>query len=52
MHVAVQVKPVHFVVQPLDFGDFLVRDALAGKPSGEALKATHHVEQFAEVLFA
>src|SRR5258707_293689 len=40
VHVAVQVKTVHLVVQPLDLGDFVVGDVFAGQPSGQPFKAS------------
>ena len=44
MHVAMQVKTVHLVMQPLDLGDFGIGDVFAGKPSGETFEAAHHLE--------
>ena len=52
MHVAVQVKAVHFVVQPLDLGDFGVGDVFAGQAPGEAFQPAHDVEQFVEIALA
>ena len=52
VHVAMQVVAVHFVVQPLDLGDFFVGDGLAGKPSGEALQAAHDVEKLLQIALA
>ncbi len=52
MHVAVQIVAIHFVVQPLDRGNFLVRDGFAGQSPGEALQPGHHVEQLLEVALA
>ena len=42
-----QIEAIHLVMQPLDLGDFLVRDGLAGKASGEAFQAAHDVEKLA-----
>src|SRR3982074_3909493 len=33
VHVAMQIEAVHFVVQPLDFSDFHIRDAFACESS-------------------
>ena len=52
VHVAIEVMAVHLVVQPLDLGDFLVRDVLAGKASGEAFQAGHDVEQLLQIALA
>ena len=52
VHVAIEVMAVHLIVQPLDRGDFLVRDGLAGKASGEAFQAGHDVEKLLQIPLA
>src|ERR1700730_12885840 len=47
VHVAMQVEAVHFVVQPLDFSDFHIRDAFACESSGERSKYAHDVNKLA-----
>ena len=51
-HVAVQVEPVHLVMQPLYLGDFGVGDVFAGKAPGEAFEPAHDVEQFCQIALA
>src|SRR6266852_8014492 len=48
VHVAMQVEAVHFVMQPLDSGDFLIGDVFAGETSGKTLKAAHYVKELAQ----
>src|SRR5450631_4610843 len=52
VHVAVQVKTIHLVMQPLDLGDFGVADVFAREPPGETLEPAHDVEQFGKIMLA
>ena len=52
MHVAMQVKAVHLVMQPLDLGDFGVGDVFAGEAPGETFETAHDLEQFSEIVLA
>src|SRR5450432_1074111 len=49
VHVAMQVKTVHLIVQSLDLGDSGVADVFAGEASGETFESAHDVEQLVQV---
>src|SRR6266478_3186858 len=52
VHVAVQVKSVHLIMQPLNLGDLGVRDIFAGEAPGKTFELAHDVEQFGKIVLA
>lgn len=52
VHIAVQVKPVHLIMQPLDLGDFGIGNVFAGQAPGKTFKPAHDIEQFGKIALA
>ena len=52
VHIAVQVKSIHLIMQPLDLGDFGIGNVFAGQAPGKTFKAAHDVEQFGKIVLA
>src|SRR3981081_1712572 len=52
VHVAMQVEAVHFVMQALDFGNFLISDVFACQASGKTLQSAHDIKELAQLVLA